>query len=780
MKGKQILFAGLVTVVLYAFLGFVNYALPVVKNLLYDLNLSFSHSTAPEEVVIVGFDSHSIDKLGNPPWPRSTTASLIEKISSHNPKAIAIDMLFPKIQNDQSGTDSLIKVFSSVENLVVGMRFEEFSFENTTVPFIPPNIFEHRFKILKNQELLADEFQIRAKRVLMGDSLIANTFDRRGFLNISWDPRSQIVRGMTSTIRIGEEYYPSFGLAAAAAYYGLKADEFILNGEGAVHLSNRKVEIPKGRLLLNFRGGPGTIKTLPAIDILEGKITSEDLKSKLVFVGITDAPALPSDFFITPGGTQFPGVEIWATSAADIISGTWVKRDLILELVNWLSILILFPGFLIFFRNSRKIPRIIWSFIFMGMSIAAGILLMKYTGYIWDSSLHIFTWFTLVIWLGLIKDERIIFKSSSKLFTPSDTIAHTFMPPPTEETLNELPRAETAYHVYKGLFEEISQGDPQAAIKYQEQYGQGAHLAHPVVLQQFSKIAGGRIIKLLGVGGMADVYLTWHPRMEMYRAVKVIKPGQPPQWLERFETEIKIFSSLDHPNIVKCFSVGEWNALPYIEMEFIDGMALEEALSKCHTFSLVETLAIGALVARALTYAHTQKVTAYNITYNGVIHRDLKPANILITRTGQIKLTDFGIAKPESAQLHTMESGKVIGTLPYLSTEQIGGYGKITHKTDIYALGATMYEFITGEQAFPQKNVQQLIAAKTTGEYKQLIPSADLPSECIKIINKAMHPDPNKAFNTAAHFGEALERTLSVLTGETPEFVFTNLMKRIF
>lgn len=281
--------------------------------------------------------------------------------------------------------------------------------------------------------------------------------------------------------------------------------------------------------------------------------------------------------------------------------------------------------------------------------------------------------------------------------------------------------------------------------------------------EKFRSLSGGFIIGGLGSGGMADVYLVWNPRLEVYRAVKVIKPGQNKQLLERFETEIKIFSKLIHPNIVTCFGVGEWHGLPTVEMEFVYGTALESILKKKGPLTVPQALAVTILTCRALHYAHNQTITLYGQTHRGLVHRDIKPANILISRGGRVKLADFGIARPGAVSLHTIDAGQVVGTLPYLAPEQLDENGEISPRTDLYALGATLYEFIAGARAFPQRDITTLIKAKTFGTIGKLKKSETIPQELVDTLEKVMSQDPKLRHASAKDFADDLEKCLGLL-----------------
>ena len=179
-------------------------------------------------------------------------------------------------------------------------------------------------------------------------------------------------------------------------------------------------------------------------------------------------------------------------------------------------------------------------------------------------------------------------------------------------------------------------------------------------------LASGTIAGILGTGGMARVYKIWNEKLEVFRAVKILLPTQQKDLKNRFETEVKITAKLHHPNIVEIYSVGEWNGLPYIEMELVEGDSLEAIIGRYGKLPFSVCSATAIFVARALVYAHGQEFLLYGKNYHGVIHRDLKPANIMISKSGEVKLMDFGIARPTEASLHTVE-GNIVGTMQYLS-----------------------------------------------------------------------------------------------------------------
>jgi serine/threonine protein kinase len=366
------------------------------------------------------------------------------------------------------------------------------------------------------------------------------------------------------------------------------------------------------------------------------------------------------------------------------------------------------------------------------------------------------------VWYSIKKPETVsrtpMKEANLDLDQPADAEPESLPPPREQNFMTSIPRTETAVHVAK----KVEESAPLLSIGMGSAESDDADGGEEDLVAEVSKLAGGRIIRPLGSGGMADVYLVWNPRMEVYRAVKVLKPDQPARILDRFETEIRIFANLNHSNIVQCYSVGEWHGLPYLEMDYLNGISFDRLLRKVGPMSPAETCAVGILVARALHYAHTQDVTVYGKTYRGVIHRDLKPANILLSRGGRIKLTDFGIARPVSVSLHTMDQSRVVGTLPYLAPEQCAGK-EVTARTDVYALGETLYEMVCGRRSFPQEDVMSCATAKSNGDFEPPGKITKVPRGFDVIIRKSMATKPEARYGSAAAMCTELESLLTSL-----------------
>jgi len=239
------------------------------------------------------------------------------------------------------------------------------------------------------------------------------------------------------------------------------------------------------------------------------------------------------------------------------------------------------------------------------------------------------------------------------------------------------------------------------------------------IIQQGTQLGSGRVVDMIGQGGMTRVYRIWNDELEMYRAVKLVNQVFSGDTSERFRTEAKICAKFDHPNIIHIYNMGKWYDIPYIEMEFIEGQTLDYYIKK---FGRLPTKAAGAIalqLAKALEHVHSAKFQLYGKEYQGVIHRDLKPSNIMIGSDGTVKLMDFGIARPVETGFHTQLNLNVVGTIQYFSPEQLEN-NNVDHRTDVYALGAILYEMLTGAKTFPYTTLTSLIKMKTINSYKDM------------------------------------------------------------
>ncbi len=196
------------------------------------------------------------------------------------------------------------------------------------------------------------------------------------------------------------------------------------------------------------------------------------------------------------------------------------------------------------------------------------------------------------------------------------------------------------------------------------------------------------VLEKIGTGGMSDVYKAKDHKLNRFVAVKVLKQefSENANFVSKFKTEAQAAAGMMHPNIVNVYDVGEEGGVYYIVMELVEGITLKKYIEKKARLSVKEAVSIAIQVSMGIECAHN----------NHIIHRDIKPQNIMISKDGKVKVTDFGIAKAVSSNTIT---SNVMGSVHYTSPEQArGGYSD--EKSDIYSLGITLFEMLTGRVPF--------------------------------------------------------------------------------
>ena len=289
------------------------------------------------------------------------------------------------------------------------------------------------------------------------------------------------------------------------------------------------------------------------------------------------------------------------------------------------------------------------------------------------------------------------------------------------------------------------------------------------------ELGSGTVTNIINTGGSAIIYEIWNPDLEVNRAVKLLHPNHTIESEHRFQTEMKITAKLHHPNIIEIYGVGKWNSLPYIEMERVDGITLEELIEKRGALPLEVCTSIAIMVGRALHYAHNQSYRIFGKTYHGIIHRDLKPSNIMISNDGHVKLMDFGIAKPMRAPLYTTE-GEVMGTFQYLAPEQLNG-DPLDIRADIYSYAAVLYEMITGSKAFPETNLAKLVTDKLKTQYTALKEyDIKIPKKIKQLIQKCLHYEKKKRVDTVLMLLKTLSSVHRSAAHGSPEQILQSFM----
>jgi serine/threonine-protein kinase len=257
-----------------------------------------------------------------------------------------------------------------------------------------------------------------------------------------------------------------------------------------------------------------------------------------------------------------------------------------------------------------------------------------------------------------------------------------------------------------------------------------------------------RIIRRLGSGGMANVYLAEDDELGRRVAIKILNDryANDELFVERFRREAKSAAGLSHPNIVSIYDRGEAEGTYYIAMEVIEGRSLKELIRTTGPLRPAQAIAYSRQILSALRFAHR----------NGIIHRDIKPHNILVGAEERLKVTDFGIARAGASQM--TEAGSIMGTAQYLSPEQARG-APVNATSDLYSVGIVLYEMLTGEVPFTGDTPVE-IAMKHLNEPPPPPSSVapGIPADLDRVVLRALAKDPEDRYQSAEEFDSDLAR----------------------
>ncbi|HHX13057.1 MAG TPA: Stk1 family PASTA domain-containing Ser/Thr kinase [Clostridiales bacterium] len=263
------------------------------------------------------------------------------------------------------------------------------------------------------------------------------------------------------------------------------------------------------------------------------------------------------------------------------------------------------------------------------------------------------------------------------------------------------------------------------------------------------------IVDKVGSGGMADVYKAKDQRLSRFVAIKVLKPeySSDRSFVNKFRGEAQSAAGLSHPNIVNVYDVGEDSGLYYIVMELVEGITLKRFIEKKGKLEVKEAVGITIQIAQGMEAAHN----------NNIIHRDIKPQNIIISREGKVKVTDFGIAKASNSNTITSNA---MGSVHYLSPEQArGGYSD--EKSDIYSLGVSLYEMLSGKVPFAGDNTVSVALLHIQGDavpLREIEP--DIPVSLEKIVQKCMQKRSERRYHSASELIADLKKAIAYPDGE--------------
>ena len=275
--------------------------------------------------------------------------------------------------------------------------------------------------------------------------------------------------------------------------------------------------------------------------------------------------------------------------------------------------------------------------------------------------------------------------------------------------------------------------------------------AAPKKKKKVVRLGDFQLKKKLGQGGMGEVYLATQISLDRKVALKVLSKelAKKPGFVDRFVREARAMARIDHPNAVKVYAAEADKGLNFVAIEYVDGQSMQDVMDSTQQLSVGDATNVILSCADALAHAHEMNL----------IHRDIKPDNILVTKKGDVKVADFGLAKAlDDEDMSMTQSGTGLGTPLYMPPEQARDAKHVDQRTDIYALGCTFYYFLTGRLPFEGDSVLKLILAKEKGQYEPVRKlNSSVPERLELMIDKMIQKEAKHRYSTCAEIIADLE-----------------------
>lgn len=619
-----------------------------------------------------------------------------------------------------------------------------------------------------------------------------------GHANLAPDADGTL-RRIPPAVRYGDGAYPSFAVQIVREYLRLQRSALKWVG-GDTGFQLQKAKIPtdeSGLTYVRFSGPAGTIKSYSAVNVLADGLPEKALANKIVLIGLTAPGAADGAVMVAPGGERITGLEIIANHIENILSQSFIQRPPWAGNAEWTLLgLAAFVVILVLPLMRARFAVPITAIFFAGTISVSAFLFIKKG--LWVSPAYAAT--LLAVGFVVLVGKRLLFTERRKEMVEAegmetnkmlglsfqgqgmlDLAFEKFRRCPVDTAMKELlynlgldMERKRMFTKAAAVYEHIATVDPKYKdiadkIELLKKAGEGAVFgplgkkgtdATVVVegLGQSTTLGRYEVVKELGRGAMGIVYLGRDPKINRQVAIKTLRfteetdEEQIKSVKERFFREAESAGNLTHPNIIRIFDAGEDQDVAYIAMELLEGDDLKKYAEKSNGVPLSKALEIIIQVAFGLDYAHKQ----------GVVHRDIKPGNIFMLKDGSLRITDFGIARIQASS--KTATGAVLGTPAYMSPEQVNGK-KVDGRADIFSLGVTMYELLTGEKPFSAETIAALlyrIANVDQTDPREL--NSKLPAALIPILSKALAKDPAARYQTAGELGTELREVVRHLT----------------
>lgn len=804
---------------IFAILSFISFNFfETIEKYLYGIGtrLTLSPSMGVSKIAILKIDQESLDQLGPWPWPRSTIAEMIEILNDNGAKIIGIDLLYNEKESNQ-GLEEIKDLYSEITSedpssqeanawIIDRLKEIETRLDNDSalvrVVKDSGNIImpvygtpgEYKGKMfLEDDDFLSNNIlpdsAVIKKNLTTVDKLttpfqeLAESSYGLGHINLSPD-KTMSGRVHLLFFDYKKNYIPSMAFRIALDYLG-EDHQGLQRNDNKLQIAGSTIPADQGEMLVKFRGASGSFPDYSFVNILNVKKVPTVFNDKIVLIGYTaeDGPKVD-----TPVDHEMPRVEFTANVIEDILTGKYLKRPgamIFIETI-FLLFIIVFCSFVLPQTNQVNRISIVGGF-FIFILLTGVIFFIAFD--IWFKTVYIYlALITLYIDLSIrdivisqkalgvrskemVESNRMLglsFQSQGLL----DLAFEKFRKCPLDGSMKDVIynlgldyERKRMINKAVAVYEYIAANDPEfrdlreripkllKAIDAVPLSGLAKKEDKIMVVEDLEiKPTVGRyeIIREIGQGAMGIVYEAKDPKIQRRIAIKTIRfsdefeEDRVKEIKERFLHEAEIAGQLSHPAIVSIFDVGEDYDLTYLAMEYLEGVDLRKYCSPGSLLPLRKILYIISETALALDYSHKQ----------GVIHRDIKPGNIMLLKNGKVKVTDFGIAKAVSAT--QTKSGVILGTPNYMSPEQINGQD-IDGRSDLFSLGAVMFEMLTGQVPFHGKNITNLLYEITQVKHPSVREiSPKIPKVCEQVLDKALEKDAEDRFEDGAEFAKYL------------------------
>ncbi|MEK6543141.1 MAG: CHASE2 domain-containing protein [Elusimicrobiota bacterium] len=607
------------------------------------------------------------------------------------------------------------------------------------------------------------------------------------------------VRKEALAVAYGDSMVPSFALQLAMRFLDQTSEQAVVAPGSTLEIAGQKIPLDEqSSLALTYNGPEKTFPHYSFFDVIEGKVQAEAFKNKIVIVGPTASGVGSS--YVTPVANNFPGIEIIANAVDNLLYKRYLVRP------SWsfmaeLFLIVLTGVFVSFLLPKLKATG--------GALTSLGILcvLMVAGTYLFVAGQWLKVTYPAILLVAgytIIVSKRFLVTEKKKELVEGESIEtnkmlglsfqgqgmldlafEKFRKIPVDDTVKDLLynlaldfERKRQFNKAVAVYEHIASKDAKYKDIRQKienlkkaaqgfvSGGIGGKSKDSTVMMEGSSVAAtlGRyeIVKELGKGAMGIVYLGRDPKINRQVAIKTMRfeddidEASMKAVKERFFREAESAGNLSHPNIVKIYDAGDEQDISYIAMELLEGEDLKIYASKDSLLPMPKVIEYAALVADALAYAHKQ----------GIVHRDIKPANIMLLKDGNVRVTDFGIARITASS--KTATGTVLGTPSYMSPEQISGK-KVDGRADLFSLGVCLYELLTGEKPWKGgDSIGTLLFQIANDPYPDPVAiRKDIPPGIMPIIDKALQKDPEKRYQSGDEMARDLRNLQS--TGASPK-----------